>query len=358
MRLSYRTYCCWLGYVPVSDALYLLYFSRALSDWRLLRAMAAKPGMGREKNVQFPFGGLTRGFSRTGLILRVISEVCLSNACVDINTVMTRARHLRQEAAAAIVTVVRTLGPGASFRKIMLECRRDGVIKWHRTLRKYLDLLILGGVLEKRVRNVGSVFPMELYKVKSSRAKIQVGLSVLVLHGLNWDLDQADTVWVESDLRALVRATPVKPTSPSQSAASSSRLVLAGCLEDCVAYEFKRDAMEDRGTIELLAAIIGSKRLDLPYLFERADRIGVGQSLRSLFRRVSDVFLASESETEGRSFLASRETFLKLARQYASMKIEDILNERGKGSTGLNLVANLTGTAIVNITAKQLGVTG
>jgi hypothetical protein len=55
MRLSYRTYCCWLGYVPVSDALYLLYFSRALSDWRLLRAMAAKPGMGIEKNVQFPF---------------------------------------------------------------------------------------------------------------------------------------------------------------------------------------------------------------------------------------------------------------------------------------------------------------
>jgi hypothetical protein len=244
----------------------------------------------------------------------------------------------------------------------MLECRRDGMIKWHRTLRKYLDLLILGGVLEKRVRNVGSVFPMELYRVKSSKARIQVGLSVLVLHGLNWDLDQADTVWVESDLRALVRATPVKPSSPSPSSSSSSslssRLVLAGCLEDCVAYEFKRDAMEDRGTIELLAAIIGSKRLDLPYLFERADRIGVGQSLRSLFRRVSDVFLASESETEGRPFLASRETFLKLARQYASMRIEDILNERGKGSTGLNLVANLTDTAIVNITAKQLGVTG
>jgi hypothetical protein len=274
---------------------------------------------------------------------------------------MTGPRHLREEAAAAIVIVVRRLGARASFRKIMLECRRAGVIKWHRTLRKYLDLLILGGVLEMRVRNVGSVFPMELYKVKSSRAKIQVGLSVLVLHGLNWDLDQADTVWVESDLRALVRATPVKPSSSSRSVASSSsssRLVLAGCLEDCVAYEFKRDAIEDRGTTELLAAIIGSKRLDLPYLFERADRIGVGQSLRSLFQRLSDVFLASESETEGRPFLASREIFLKLARQYASMRIEDILNEKAKGSMGLGLVANLTDAAIVNATAKQLGVTG
>jgi hypothetical protein len=93
-------------------------------------------------------------------------------------------------------------------------------------------------------------------------------------------------------------------------------------------------------------------------LFERADRIGVGQSLRSLFRKVSDVFSSSESETEGRSFLAAREAFLKLARQYASIGIEDVLNEKGRGAAGANLVANLTDTAIVNITAKQLGVTG
>jgi hypothetical protein len=270
---------------------------------------------------------------------------------------MTRNRDLREDTAATIVTVVKRLGRHASFRKILLECRRRETIKWNVTLRKYLDLLILGGVLEKRLRNVGSVYPMELYKIKSSRVKIQVGLSVLILHGLSWDLDEGDIVWVQSDLRALVRATQVKPNSSLQSGTSSG-LVLAGCLEDCVAYELKRDAREDRGTIDLLAAIIGSKRLDLPYLFERADRIGVGESMRSLFRKVSDVFLSSESETEGRSFLAARETFLKLARQYASIGIEDVLSERGEGSAGSNLVANLADTVIVNITAKQLGVTG
>jgi hypothetical protein len=271
---------------------------------------------------------------------------------------MARHRDLREDTAATIVTVVKRLGRHASFRKILLECRRRETIKWNVTLRKYLDLLVLGGVLEKKLRNVGSVFPMELYRVKSSRVKIQVGLSILILHGLNWDLEKGDVVWVQSDLRALVRASEVKPRPSSPSATSSSVLVLAGCLEDCVAYELKRDAMEDRGTIELLAAIIGSKRLDLPYLFERADRIGVGRSMRSLFRRVSDVFSSSESETEGRLFLASREAFLKLARQYASIGIEDVLNEKGRGSAGLELVASLTDTAIANITAKQLGVAG
>ena len=264
---------------------------------------------------------------------------------------MTRHRDLREEVAATIVTVVKSLGPHASFRKILLECRRREAVKWNITLRKYLDLLIVGGVLERSSRNVGSVFPMELYKVKSSRPRIQVGLSILMLHGLNWELEKADAVWVQSDLRALVRSTQVK-------SGSLSRLVLAGCLEDCIAYELRRDLQEKSGTIELLAAIIASKRLDLPYLFERADRIGIGEAMRALYRRVSEAFFSSEPKGEGRVFLITRETFLKLARQYSSMVIERILNERGKGSAGLDLVAALTDAAIVTVAAKQLGVAG
>jgi hypothetical protein len=268
---------------------------------------------------------------------------------------MTRHRDLREEAAATIVTVVKSLGRQASFRQILLECRRRETIKWNVTLRKYLDLLVTGGVLEKSSRNVGSVFPMELYKVKSNRPRIQVGLSVLMFHGLNWELEEPDVVWVQSDLRALVRSVQVKSGSSSS---SESDLVLASCLEDCVDYELRRDAVESRGTVELLAAILGSKRLDMPYLFERADRIGIGRAIRALYHRVSEVFFSSEAKTEGRAFLIARDTFLKLARQYSSMGIERILNERGKGAIGLDLVAGLTDTAIVSVTAKQLGVTG
>jgi len=269
---------------------------------------------------------------------------------------MTGHRDLREGTAATIVAVVKSLGRQASFRRILLECRRRGTIKWNVTLRKYLDLLVTGGVLEKSSRNVGSVFPMELYKVKSNKARIQVGLSVLMFHGLNWELEEPDMVWVQSDLRALVRSVQIKPGSSSSS--EPSGLVLASCLEDCVDYELRRDAFETRGTVELLAAILGSKRLDMPYLFERADRIRIGRAIRALYRRVSEVFSSSESQTEGRAFLIARDTFLKLARQYSSMGIERILSERGKGAIGLDLVAGLTDTAIVSVTAKQLGVTG
>jgi hypothetical protein len=99
---------------------------------------------------------------------------------------MTQLKSLRQETAETIVEVVENAGPRASFSKILLECRRRGAAKWHRTLRKYLDLLVQGKILRKNTRDVGSVFPMELYYVKSTRARIQIGLSVLIYHGLNW----------------------------------------------------------------------------------------------------------------------------------------------------------------------------
>lgn len=232
-----------------------------------------------------------------------------------------------------------------------MRSERREVVKWNVTLRKYLELLVVGGILERRSRNVGSVFPMELYRVKWSRSKIQVGLSVLTFHGLNWEFEKPDAVWVQSDLRALVRSTRVKPDA-------SSSLVLAGCLEDCIAYELRRDLQEEKGTVELLAAMIGSKRLDLPYLFERADRIGIGQAVRALYRRISSVFSSSEPKAEARAFLIAREAFLKLARQYSSMGIERILDERGKGSVAVGLVVGLTDSAIVTVTAKQLGLTG
>jgi hypothetical protein len=80
--------------------------------------------------------------------------------------------------------------------------------------------------------------------------------------------------------------------------------------------------------------------------------------MRALYRRVSEAFFSSEPTGEGRVFLITRETFLKLARQYSSMGVERILNERGKGSAGLDLVAALTDAAIVTVAAKQLGVAG
>jgi len=262
---------------------------------------------------------------------------------------MTPMRSLRQETAETIVDVVNNAAPHASFSTILLECRRRGATKWDRTLRKYLDLLVQGEILRKKTRDVGSVFPMELYRVKSKRARIQIGLSVLIHHGLNWEIEKPDIVSVYSDISALVRAKSVR---------LSSKIILAGCLEDCLAYELKRDARAKRGTSELLVPILATRELDLPYLFERADRIGVGRTIRVLFRRISKTFFSPGGISDGRAFLATRDAFLRIMRQYSRSGEAKLLDDEGKGSDGIENVRGLSETVIVNLAAKQLGVVG
>ena len=262
---------------------------------------------------------------------------------------MIERKGLRQETAETIVDVVERARRHASFSRILLECRRRGAAKWDRTLRKYLDLLVQGEVLRKNTRNVGSVFPMELYAVKSTRARIQIGLSVLIYHGLNWEIEKPDIVSVYSDISALVRAKSVR---------LSSKTILAGCLEDSLAYELKRDARAKRGTSELLVPILATRRLDLPYVFDRADRIGVGRTIRVLFRRISKTFFSPSSISDGRAFLATRGTFLRLMRQYSRSGAIKLLDEKGKGSDGIDNVSGLSESVIINLAAKQLGVIG
>jgi hypothetical protein len=190
---------------------------------------------------------------------------------------------------------------------------------------------------------------MELYRVKSRRARIQIGLSVLIHHGLNWEIEKPDIVSVYSDIGALVRAKSVR---------LPSRIILAGCLEDCLAYELKRDARARRGTSELLVPFLATRVLDLPYVFDRADRIGVGKTIRVLFRRISQTFFSPSSISDGRAFLATRVTFLKIMRQYSRSGEIKLLDEKGKGSDGIENVSGLSENVIVNLAAKQLGVVG
>jgi hypothetical protein len=258
-------------------------------------------------------------------------------------------RHLAENTAAAVVEAVRQLGEKASFRGVLLECRKRGVVKWDRTLRAYLDLLLLGGVLSQRLIDVGSVYPKELYTFRSNIARVHVGVTMLIHHGLNWDLDEPDVRVVRSDFAALVRAEQTK---------LKHKVILAACIEDCIAYEFIKGARTGESRAELLAALMATTKLDLAYLFERADRLGVGESLRQLFRETRDALMSAKTEADGRAFLAVRERFLKLARQYSSSGLMNLADERGKGSQGLNPVRGIHPVTIVTFAAKQMGVMG
>jgi hypothetical protein len=255
-------------------------------------------------------------------------------------------RTLDAVKAQEVAKVVKRLGQHASFRSVWREVARAGVLTQNRTLRVYLDLLVRGGVLGVRTRDVGSVYPQQLYRVKSMIPRVYVGLGVLQRHGLNWDVPETDIRVIPADFEGLVRSRPFDQG-------------LMASLEDCVVDEMCRDARAKTGSTSFVVAMISTRRLDLPYLLRRADGKRVGRTFRSLFRRILAIVSSNKSDLDASVFLAVRARFLKIARQYSQSGFWKLIDdEAGAGSLGLRIVKGLGESDVVLAAAKQLGVIG
>jgi len=237
------------------------------------------------------------------------------------------------------------MGDAASFRNILREAARSNVLRENKTLRLYLNLLVAGGVLRVRSRDVGSVHPQQLYRVKSEKPKVTVGLAMLRRHGLNWDVPETEKRIVSTDFRGLARSKLLDSG-------------LTASLEDCLVHELHMDATRRTGSVTFVAAILSTSRLDLPYLLWRADELRVGRALRLLFNRILEVVSSSRTETAASVFMSVRTRFLKIARQYAQSGFWKLTDEKGAGNLGVQIVKNLTEHDIVIAAGKQLGVTG
>jgi hypothetical protein len=222
-------------------------------------------------------------------------------------------------------------------------------LAWHRTLRRYLDLLVQAGCLKVKEREVGSVNRQQLYSIKQRRPILWAGPVILQIHGLNWDVPDDDLYPFTTDLAALTRARQVK---------LGNKQLLAAGREDCLAQEIRRDDQKKTGTIELVVAIIATHHIDLHYFFKRSDELMIGQAARLLLVRLSEIFTGPALETDARTFLACRERFLKILRAYSKEKSLEQSETSGKGRRGLALVKTLTPLQIVKAAGKQLGLTG
>lgn len=234
----------------------------------------------------------------------------------------------------------------ASFRGILKEAARESIIKDHKTLRVYLDLLVAGGVLKVHARDVGSVYRQQIYSVKASRAKVWVGIGVLRRYGLNWDAPLTDMRSILTDFDGLARSRSFEDG-------------LMASPEDCLANEIRQDAKKNVGTVSLVIAMISTRKIDLLYLLRRADQMRVGKATRVIFRRILDITSANRTELDAATFLAVRENFLSIVRQYAQAgSWEMVEDEGGIGELGLSIVNRLDESDIIFPAAKQLGVIG
>jgi len=247
--------------------------------------------------------------------------------------------------ARRLVGIVKTLGRAASFRNILRESASENVIRENETLRRYLNLLLLSGVLRIRTRDVGSVYPQQLYSVASDRPRVSVGLACLRRHGLNWEIPDKELRVVQTDFEGLARSKVIDS-------------VLTASLEDCLVQTFHDDSKHDTGATSFVVAMVSTRKLDLPYLIRRADEMHVGAALRLLFTRVLDVVSSREVKVTASVFLPVRARFLKIARQYAQRSFWKLVEEKRIGALGVDIVRNLTEHEIIMTAGKQLGVTG
>ncbi len=260
------------------------------------------------------------------------------------------APSLREETADQLVHIVRRLGSQASFGRILLEANSRGVLSWHRTLRRYLDLLVLGGVLKVREEDVGSVNPRQTYTFQRGKPSVWSGLGVLSLHGLNWETTGMDIYSVTTDISGLLRSKLNKLDGKS---------VLTAALEDAVVHELKEDLeRKNTGRTELVAALLATKTVDLPYLLRRADERKIGQATRLLIRKLTDTFTSLPGEAEGRTFLQTRNRFLRILRLYSARGHLKLIDRPGKGRVGIKTVRSLSPSQLVSAAGKQLGVQG
>lgn len=259
------------------------------------------------------------------------------------------APPLKQETALQILQIVRRLKSQASFGNILLEANRQGTLAWHRTLRRYLDLLVKAEILNVKQRNVGSVNPQQLYSQTGSQAHLWTGLKAVQIHGLNWDVPDRELHRMASDLEAMLKAKIHRITG-------SERLVAS--LEDTLIHELKRDLSRQTGSTEFLVAMLATKPVDLPYMLRRADSQQVGQTVRQLFKKIIEAFTSLPGDVEGRTFLEARTHFLKILHHYNSRGFLKLIETPSRGKEGLTIVQALSSDQIVSATAKQLGVTG
>jgi len=247
-----------------------------------------------------------------------------------------------------LVRIVRGLGPRASFSRILLESRARGVILHDRTLRRYLDLLVEGRVLTLRQRDVGSVHPKQLYKVRSAKATVYAGLLALQAYGLNWDVPPDELHRIETDLTGLAR---------SKRLLIGSRTFLCASFEDCIVNEVLSDSYGTGGG-QLALAMLAVKPCDLPYLLSRADDARIGMTVRAMLRRIVQIYTGKVSIGDGRLFIATRDRVLRLFRQYSKHGVLDLLKERGRGDMGEAASRTIPAETIVSSIGKQLGISG
>jgi hypothetical protein len=225
----------------------------------------------------------------------------------------TRERAKNPAILSEILDIVKALeahGREPTFNTILNELSAKGVLFFHRSLRKYLDLLLVAKLLTVREGKTSqpNIRSKQVYHTVSRQNQpiVEAGEDALLLHGLNWDIPSPKSIRVKTDLQALARAT------------LSGNKVYAS-LEDAIVQSLKvlakRSPTRAPELVVFITALLATQKVDFGYLLNRARREGVEKELVRILTDIDSTLASSNPDVEDILTLYEiRKTYSRLRR--------------------------------------------
>lgn len=209
---------------------------------------------------------------------------------------VSRQRAKNPTVLSQILETVRRLegeGQEPKFNAILNELSSKRILVFHRTLRKYLDLLVFAKLLT--VKHEATAQPnireKQVYHTisENSHAIMEAGEKSLLLHGLNWDIPSPLSLNVKTDLQALALATV-------------SRNVVYASLEDTIVQSLKvlvkRYPKRASELIVFATALLATQKIDFNYLLNRAKDEGIEKEIIGILVKIDSTLASPHPNVE------------------------------------------------------------
>jgi len=178
-----------------------------------------------------------------------------------------------------------------TFNSILNELAARRVLSYHRTLRKYLDLLVSAKLLtinyEKAIQP--NIREKQVYHKTGNPPSLEAGEKALLLHGLNWDIPFPRGVSIKTDLDALALAKISGNTAYAS-------------LEDTIVQSLKpltkRYAERASEFIMFATALLATQKVNFNYLLRRAKQKGVEQEVIEILLCIDKALASPQPKVE------------------------------------------------------------
>lgn len=234
-----------------------------------------------------------------------------------------------------------------TFNTILADLSAKRVLGFHRTLRKYLDLLLFSGLLSVKYERTAqpNIREKQVYHTVRGHDKpiVEAGEKALLLHGLNWDVPSPMSVVVKIDLKGLALAKVFESK-------------VYASLEDAIVHSFhhaiQKDHRPKRGAeiVVFATALLATKRVDFGYLLFRAREEGVEEEILGILHEIDKTLASAHPNVE------DIRTLYELRKMYYPVRPHLLKSIRASGMTEIkNMV---TSNEVVEYAGKQLGIRG